>query len=56
VTNATSFDAANFKGNQVAAKYDPQTLAANTRCYWRIDEVNTAGTTTGVVWRFTTAP
>jgi hypothetical protein len=28
---------------------DPQTIY-----FWRIDEVNSSGTTTGVVWSFTT--
>ncbi len=43
-----------FQGNQPAATFDPGTLANDTTYYWRIDEVNAAGTTTGVVWSFTT--
>jgi hypothetical protein len=47
-------DAGEFKGNQTGVTYDPGTLSANTTYYWRIDEVNTNGTTTGTVWSFTT--
>ncbi|MHC4397038.1 MAG: phage tail protein [Planctomycetota bacterium] len=42
------------QGNQTATTYDPGTMDANTTYYWRIDEINTVGTTTGVVWSFTT--
>jgi len=42
------------KGNQTETTYDPGTMANDTTYYWRIDEKNTAGTTTGVVWSFTT--
>jgi phosphodiesterase/alkaline phosphatase D-like protein len=41
-------------GNQAAATYNPGTLAYGTTYYWRIDEKNANGTTTGVVWSFTT--
>ena len=43
-----------FKGNQAGATYVPGTLVNNTTYYWRIDEVGPGGTTTGVVWSFTT--
>ena len=43
-----------FQGNQTAATFDPGTMANNTAYYWRIDELNAAGTTTGTVWSFTT--
>jgi len=43
-----------FIRNQTATTYDPGTMATNTTYYWRIDEKNDFGTTTGVVWRFTT--
>jgi len=43
------------QGNQTATTYDTGTMDANTTYYWRIDEVNSAGTTTGTVWSFTTA-
>ena len=45
-----------FQGNQAGTTFDPGTLAYNTTYYWRIDEKNTAGTTTGAVWSFTTGP
>ncbi len=41
-------------GNQLETSYDPGSLANNTTYYWRIDEVNSSGTTVGVEWRFTT--
>ena len=41
-------------GNQTATTYNPGTLAANTVYYWRINEKNAAGTTTGTLWTFTT--
>ncbi|MHC4739148.1 MAG: beta strand repeat-containing protein [Planctomycetota bacterium] len=47
-------DAGEFKGNQTATTYDPGTMSNDTTYYWRIDEVNAAGTTTGNVWSFTT--
>jgi glucose/arabinose dehydrogenase len=42
-----------FIQNQSATTYDPGTMAFGTTYYWRIDEVGTSGTTTGMVWRFT---
>ncbi len=45
-----------FQGNQTATTFDPGTMANNTTYYWRIDELNAGGTTTGVVWSFTTEP
>ena len=44
-------DSSEFKGNQGAITYDPGTLAQGTY-YWRIDEVNNDGITTGTVWSF----
>jgi hypothetical protein len=44
-----------FQGNQTGTTFDPGTLDAGTTYYWRIDEVGSGGTTTGVVWSFTTA-
>lgn len=44
-----------LKGSQSGTSYSPGTLAAQTTYYWRIDETNTQGTTTGLVWRFTTS-
>jgi len=43
-----------FQGNQTATTFEPGTMANDTTYYWRIDEVNPAGTTTGAVWSFTT--
>ena len=54
VANATTFDP-EFMGNRTALSYDPPgTLAYNTTYYWRVDSVNTAGTTKGDLWSFTT--
>jgi len=47
-------DSSELQGNQAATTYDPGTMANDTTYYWRIDEVNTEGTTTGTVWNFTT--
>ncbi|MHC4394689.1 MAG: fibronectin type III domain-containing protein [Planctomycetota bacterium] len=47
-------DGGELQGNQTGTTFDPGTLANGTTYYWRIDEVNAAGTTTGVVWSFTT--
>jgi hypothetical protein len=44
-----------FRGNQSGTTYNPGSLAYNTTYYWRINEVNASGTTTGTVWSFTTA-
>jgi hypothetical protein len=43
-----------FQGNQSGTSFNPGTLANSTTDFWRIDEVNTAGTTSGSVWSFTT--
>jgi hypothetical protein len=43
-----------FQGNQTATTFEPGTMSNDTTYYWRIDEINAAGTTTGVVWNFTT--
>jgi hypothetical protein len=43
-----------FIGNQSLTTYDPGTMAYSTTYYWRIDEVNPWGTTTGTAWSFTT--
>jgi hypothetical protein len=52
-TNPTP-GAAELKGSQAGTSYSPGTLKGHTTYYWRIDEVNAQGTTTGVVWSFTT--
>jgi len=43
-----------FQGNQTATGFNPSSLADSTTYYWRIDEVNSDGTTAGPVWSFTT--
>ncbi len=50
-TNPT-LTSADFKGNQTTTTYDPPVLSRNVTYYWRIDEVNESGTTTGTVWSF----
>jgi O-glycosyl hydrolase len=45
-----------YRVNQTGTSFDTGTMANNTRYYWRIDEKNAGGTTTGDVWSFTTAP
>ena len=47
-------DAGEFLGSQGGTAFDPGTLAYSTTYYWRVDEVNADGTTTGNVWSFTT--
>ncbi|MHC4397279.1 MAG: right-handed parallel beta-helix repeat-containing protein [Planctomycetota bacterium] len=42
------------QGNQTATTYEPGTMSNDTTYYWRIDEINASGTTTGTVWSFTT--
>jgi hypothetical protein len=44
-----------FRGNQSGTTFDPGTMDILTTYYWRIDEVNAYGTTTGQVWSFTTS-
>ena len=60
--NATSHDVyfgttspGAFQGNQAAVTFDTGTMQAGTTYYWRINEKNAAGTTTGSVWSFTTS-
>jgi hypothetical protein len=44
-----------FVRNQTSTKFDPQTMAASSTYYWRIDECNAAGLkTTGTQWSFAT--
>ncbi len=47
-------DSGEYKGNQSGTSYNPGTLSYNTTYYWRIDAKNSAGTTTGDIWRLTT--
>jgi len=43
-----------FRGTQSKTTFAPGTLAKDTWHYWRIDEVNPRGVTTGPVWSFKT--
>jgi hypothetical protein len=43
-----------FMGSQTSTSYALDTLDYSTTYYWRIDEINTTGTTMGTVWSFTT--
>jgi hypothetical protein len=43
-----------FRGNQAGTTFDTGTMAGGTTYYWRIDEKNAGGTTTGTVWSFAT--
>lgn len=43
-----------FQGNQTTTTFQPGSLSNNHTYYWRIDEVNENGTTTGPVWTFVT--
>jgi parallel beta-helix repeat protein len=43
-----------FVGNQTGTTFNPGMLSYSTTYYWRIDEENPVGTTTGDVWSFTT--
>ncbi|MBN1392717.1 MAG: hypothetical protein JW947_07935, partial [Sedimentisphaerales bacterium] len=47
-------DSGEFQGNQPGTTFDTGTMSYNTTYYWRIDEKNAGGTTTGDVWGFTT--
>ena len=53
---SSSLGVSEYKGSYDASilAYTTGTLAPNTTYYWRIDEINGAGTTTGPVWSFTT--
>jgi hypothetical protein len=35
--------------------YNPGALASNTTYYWKVDEINSLGTTEGDIWSFTTS-
>jgi hypothetical protein len=51
---ASSPGVSEFQGNQVGTTFDPGPLTDSTTYYWRIDEVNTDGTTQGCTWSFST--
>ncbi|NIP50741.1 MAG: hypothetical protein GWN76_03090, partial [candidate division Zixibacteria bacterium] len=43
-----------FVGNQTSTTFDPGTMAGGTKYYWRINELNINGKTTGYLWDFLT--
>jgi GH35 family endo-1,4-beta-xylanase len=43
-----------FMGNKTTTTFDPGTMDYCTTYYWRIDEINTRGTTMGAAWSFIT--
>ena len=43
-----------LKGIFTTAEFEPGTLKNDSIYYWRVDEINDAGTTLGDVWQFTT--
>ncbi|MCH8121069.1 MAG: hypothetical protein IIC00_15260, partial [Planctomycetes bacterium] len=45
-----------FIRNQTETEFDPGSLDLGTKYYWRIDEVNSSGKTSGPVWTFTYIP
>lgn len=47
-------DESEYKGSQSSTNFNPGSLTYNTNFYWRVDAVNSDGTTTGDVWHFTT--
>lgn len=49
-----TLDASAYQATQSATSFNASSLAANTTYYWRIDSINSIGTTTGDVWSFTT--
>jgi hypothetical protein len=60
-SNATSHDVyfgttspPPFQVNQTSTTYDTGTMDSLTTYYWRIDERNAIGPTTGTIWNFTT--
>jgi hypothetical protein len=51
---SSSLNSGQLKSTQSGTTFNPGTLSSGTTYYWRIDEVNTQGTTIGPVWSFTT--
>ena len=51
---STPLGVGEFQGSQPGATFSPGPLLPGTTYYWRIDEVNTDGTTPGCTWSFTT--
>jgi PKD domain-containing protein len=55
VSSASNTTAGIFRANQTSTLFNPGGLTPGTTYFWRIDEVNTVGTTKGTVRSFTTA-
>jgi len=49
-----SLSSGDLKGNYTGTVFGPELLDYDTTYYWRIDEVNEHGTTTGPTWNLTT--
>ncbi len=49
-------DAGEYLGSTFSSAWTLPNLAYSTTYYWRVDTVNSAGTTTGPTWSFTTEP
>ena len=47
-------DSSEYQGAVFDLEYDLPLLDGDTSYYWRVDSRNSAGTTTGIVWSFTT--
>jgi predicted outer membrane repeat protein len=45
-----------FRASQTEITFNPGPLSYGTKYYWRIDEINHYGTTTGVIWTFAAGP
>lgn len=56
IGTTSSLGAGHYQGefSRGILTFTPSSLAYNTVYYWRIDSINTAGSTTGDVWVFTT--
>ncbi len=52
--NDSTPDGGEFQANETGTWFGPGLLSYSTTYYWRIDAKNSAGTTTGSVWYFTT--
>ncbi len=52
--NSLPVGASVYMGEQTAGTFSPGILDINTQYFWRIDEKNAIGTSTGDVWSFTT--
>ena len=56
VRDATDYSVLPGRGRQTTATYNPVTLVAGQKYYWRIDEYTGSVVNKGAVWSFTTTP